>query len=586
MPAKRIPIGRSDRRKVSLDPIRRSYHLHVLGGSGQGKTKFLEHCIREDILAGHGLCLIDPHGPLYEDVVAWCAYVKADRFRTIHLFDPSQSDWRFRFNPLFVHPGEKPIHRRDNVVTALAQVWGGEESTATPAIRTTLQAVLAVLIAHGYSLSEAFYLTSTADPYGIVERLTRHHSSPIMEEIWDGYNFKRKEAPREHIAEFGGVRRRLSEIMGDEEFRETFATYERPIDFRQCMDRNEIVLVNLSADAMGDDPARAFGALLVRELFYCARRRNVDQASANPFYLYLDECAGFLTDDIAKLLAQTRKFGLHAILSHQWLDQLRDASEAIYAGVMATQNKVVFGGLQDADAVVMADELFRTEYDLEIPVESLRRPGVVGYRRTWLDNWSEGESDGDVDSWAESESESESDAAFEAASQSTSQLFDQYGFPLGGYTGLSGTGTSSGSGRGRATALSVGGASISTRSSSHGSSEALEPILEVQTTAVHSLDNVRHLAVKRLRSIPARNAVVKASERATFDIATFNIRPPVIHPIDVERFKQRVLRASPYCVPRLEAKQVMDAKLAELKRRPPEGEGVSPADEDDDGRSY
>jgi hypothetical protein len=38
--------------------------MHVMGASGQGKSKFLEHCIREDILAGHGVCLIDPEGDL------------------------------------------------------------------------------------------------------------------------------------------------------------------------------------------------------------------------------------------------------------------------------------------------------------------------------------------------------------------------------------------------------------------------------------------------------------------------------------------------------------------------------------------
>jgi hypothetical protein len=77
---------------------------------------------------------------------------------------------------------------------------------------------------------------------------------------------------------------------------------------------------------------------------------------------------------------------------------------------------------------------------------------------------------------------------------------------------------------------------------------------------------------------------VKASERATFDIATFNVRPPTIHPIDVQRFKERVLAASPFCVPRLEAKEAMDAKLDELRHLVPAD--LAPVDDDDDGRSW
>ena len=148
------------------------------------------------------------------------------------------------------------------------------------------------------------------------------------------------------------------------------------------MDNNEIVLINLSPKALGTDQSLAIGALLLREMFFCAERRDIEHAKANPFYLYLDECAPYLTSDISRILAEMRKFGLHAIMAHQWLQQLRDRGENVYHGVMATQNKVVFGGLRDEDAVILADELFRTEYDLEIPVAELTRPGVIGYRRT------------------------------------------------------------------------------------------------------------------------------------------------------------------------------------------------------------
>ena len=157
MPKDRIPIGTSDNRRVYLDPTRRSYHLHVIGASGQGKSKFLEHCIRQDILAGHGVCLIDPHGSLYDDIVAWCAAERIDKlYPNIHLFDPTETNYSFRFNPLYVHEGEVAEHRRDNMVTALSQVWGGENSHDTPAIRTTLKAVFSVLIDHVFRLLRLF----------------------------------------------------------------------------------------------------------------------------------------------------------------------------------------------------------------------------------------------------------------------------------------------------------------------------------------------------------------------------------------------------------------------------------------------
>ena len=261
-----IPIGHADGRPVSLSPERRATHMHVIGASGQGKSKFLEHCIREDIKADHGVCLIDPEGDLYENILAWCTENNIDKIKRIHLFDPSDPGWRFRFNPLHLHEGEKRRHRVDNVIEALAQVWGGEDSRSTPAIRTTLRAIFSALIESGYTMAEAFYLTSTEDPRKIISYLTDQIENRILEEIWRGYRVAAEDSSREHMIEFGGARRRFVELLEDEEIREILAAHDQPIDFKEVMDKGEIVLVNLSPEAMGDDPARAFGALLVREM--------------------------------------------------------------------------------------------------------------------------------------------------------------------------------------------------------------------------------------------------------------------------------------------------------------------------------
>lgn len=555
--ASRIPIGRADGRPVYLSPDRRAVHMHVIGASGQGKSKFLEHCIREDIKADHGVCLIDPEGDLYESIVSWCATNEIDKIKKVHLFDPSDSKWRFRFNPLYVHPGEKSRHRIDNVIEALAQVWGGEDSRSTPAIRTTLRAVFSALIATGYTMAEAFYLTSTKDPDQIVAYLTAQVDNPILNEIWRGY----QDAPdRERMIEFGGARRRFVELLEDNEIREILGASEAPFDFKDVMDNGDIVLVNLSPEAMGDDPARAFGALLVREMFYCASRRKPSEARDKPFFAYIDECADFLTNDITRILARSRKRGLHVVLAHQWLEQLRKQGDDIYHGVMGIQNKVVFGGLSDEDAVILADQLFRSEYDLETPIKALTKPGVAGYRRTWFNNWSrsEGESTTEGESYSISTSTSvtEVEGTSGGSGQGTtiSQSYDQDGFPQGLYTVSQGENSMQVDSHGIAVTTTESEtrttSTSETKSSSRstGASEGLEPILKDYFGGVHSLDNVRHMAIARLRAIPPRNAVVKAFNTPTFDISTVNITDPLVSPEWIDRFKSNAFASSPYTV--------------------------------------
>src|SRR5437762_2979656 len=64
----------ANRRSIKLTPeMRRETHFHILGGSGTGKSGLLEHLTRQDIRAGHGLCVIDRHGTLFENILKWCA---------------------------------------------------------------------------------------------------------------------------------------------------------------------------------------------------------------------------------------------------------------------------------------------------------------------------------------------------------------------------------------------------------------------------------------------------------------------------------------------------------------------------------
>ena len=515
-----------------------------------GKTKFLEQMVREDILAGHGLCFIDPHGEVYKNILEWCSANGVDKFRRIHLIDATLSNWRTGFNPLQRYEGEQSLDRVDHMIEALAQVWGGEQSLDTPSIRTVLRALLTVLIENNHTLAEAFPLTRLTDTDAVRAFLTSEITSPIVQELWEGYKQTARKAPREFLIEFGGARRRLAELLHDDHVREMLGQIQCAIDFRKCMDDGDIVLVNLSENAMGDARARAIGALLIRELFLVAKRRDVEYAKTHPFYLYVDECADFLTDDIKKLLGQTRKFGLHAILAHQWLQQLRDASDAIYFGVMGIQSKVVFGGLQDPDAALIADELFRTEYDIEMPVEALIKPTVVRYVQTWLSHWSETATEGEV--------ESEGDTSVEASSTMESQRFDVDGFPVGGITAGTGTGT--------AVTLSRSGASVSMRSRGEGQSEAYLPVLEDRPTAVHGLETIRHLAIARLRSIPKQQAIVKAIGLPSFDMTAFTIHEPVVHPQSLAAFTDRLMRASPYAIPASDAKRALAHRDTELKQ--------------------
>jgi predicted GTPase len=53
--------------------------MYVVGKTGTGKSSLLESLIRQDVLAGNGLALFDPHGDLAERL-----YAKAARIGNVH----------------------------------------------------------------------------------------------------------------------------------------------------------------------------------------------------------------------------------------------------------------------------------------------------------------------------------------------------------------------------------------------------------------------------------------------------------------------------------------------------------------------
>ncbi len=73
----------------------RSKHLYICGTTGTGKSKFLEHLIRQDIMAWPkskcGLLLLDPHGGLYDNLIRWSTWLNLDR--PIIPIDLRRDDW-------------------------------------------------------------------------------------------------------------------------------------------------------------------------------------------------------------------------------------------------------------------------------------------------------------------------------------------------------------------------------------------------------------------------------------------------------------------------------------------------------------
>jgi len=380
-----IVAGRDERGEPVRLPLRaRLEHSHVIGTTGGGKTKYIEHTARQDVIDGRGVCIVDPHGnhpdSLYRSMLCWLDERGFTKSRVVHLIDPNAPTHVTGLNPLAL-PAEdyESTVIAEAMQEALERMWGEEDMNAKPTMQRVLSAILTALTELKLTLAEARLLFDPADRYGIrswaIGNIVNDEAREELEWLHDIACEPR--GHKDFRQEIVGPRNRLAKLTRDDSIRLMVGQQERGIDFRAALDEGHIILANLSpGPRAGDKATQLLGRLLTRSIFFhAARRLHPDR----PFFLYLDECQLYLSGDISRMLAEARKYGLGVTLAHQTLAQLEMAGLDILQAVKNTTNiKVVLRIKDMEEASELADTVLR--YDLEVPVHSLVKPTVVDQR--------------------------------------------------------------------------------------------------------------------------------------------------------------------------------------------------------------
>lgn len=140
-----VTLGRTNfrdhHRPFGIRPDDRRRHLYIVGKTGMGKSTLLLNLLADDLQAGRGCCLVDPHGDLAEAIVS---QVPPRRTNDVIYFDAGDQDHPLAFNPLAdCDPQSRPLVT-SGILTAFKKLWGDffgprmehifRNCSATPAI--------------------------------------------------------------------------------------------------------------------------------------------------------------------------------------------------------------------------------------------------------------------------------------------------------------------------------------------------------------------------------------------------------------------------------------------------------------------
>lgn len=133
---------------------------------------------------------------------------------------------------------------------------------------------------------------------------------------------------------------------------------------QKVMDERKIFIANLGKGQLGEDVSSILGCMLVNTIQLNALyRAKQPEETRRPFYLYIDECQSFITNSIADILAESRKYGLGLFLANQFIEQLRDEIRSAIFGNVGT---LICFRVGATDAEFLAKEFHPTLDEIDL----------------------------------------------------------------------------------------------------------------------------------------------------------------------------------------------------------------------------
>jgi len=342
----------------------RFFHTYAIGRTGTGKTSLIETMALQDIRAGHGLAVFDPHGDLAARLVS---QVPVDRAADLLYLDVPNPCLEYGYNPLGNVRPENVALAASGLIAAFEKIWGGREWGVRMA--HILRNSLFALIESGDATLPDILRMLTDTKYR-AQVLTRVRN-PQVRDFWFGEYAKYPPPHRQQS--IAPIQNKIGAFLADPRLYRLLTASSNAIDLRTAMDDGKILVVNLAKGLLGEDSASLLGALLVSTLSAAAfSRADTPEHLRRDFVVYIDEFQSFTTLAVANMVSELRKMRLALVLSHQHLDQL---VPEVRSAVLGNVGTTILFRLGADDAATFAREfapVFHASDLIDVPNYTIR----------------------------------------------------------------------------------------------------------------------------------------------------------------------------------------------------------------------
>lgn len=350
----------------SITDQQRYEHMHVVGGSGHGKTQLLQRLIIDDLRRDRppALIVVDSQGEMLRKIQQLDLFApgKALSARLI-MIDPEDVEYPPALNMFDLKAARLGTYSQTikeqieaSTIEAFNYVFGALAAELTSRQNTTFAFVSRLMLsipnATIHTLRELFEDGATsveASPFAEHIRKLDPTSQAYFE---NQFFIKTNSQTRLQIA------RRLYGVLQVPAFERMFAADSNRLDMFEALQNGSVVLINTSKALLKTDASALFGRYMIARVISAAFERiAVAAESRNPAFLIVDEAAEYFDENLEALLSQARKFNVGVLFAHQHLDQL---TPALRASVAANTSIKLAGGVSDKDARALASDMRTT----------------------------------------------------------------------------------------------------------------------------------------------------------------------------------------------------------------------------------
>jgi hypothetical protein len=349
----------------SFTDAQRFEHMHIVGGSGHGKTQLLQKLILNDLQREHppSLIVIDSQGEMLAKIQKLSQFAPGQPLSDrLIIIDPEDVDFSPALNMFDTTNARLAGYSKSikeqieaGVIELYNYIFGALAAELTQKQGTAFAYVIRLLLSiEGSTIHTLRELMEDGSPSIEKSPFAKNILAldPTSQAFFKNQFFNRTEfgQTKQQIA------RRLYGVLQVPAFDRMFSSKDNKLDMFEAMQSGKVVLVNTSKGLLKNDASALFGryviALAVKAAF--ERVATPDRPAA---FLFVDEAAEYFDENIEVLLSQARKYNLGIVAAHQHMGQ---PSVELRLSLAANTTIKMAGGVSDHDARALAPDMRTT----------------------------------------------------------------------------------------------------------------------------------------------------------------------------------------------------------------------------------